>query len=125
VRRLGPAGVLVGLVVLAAGCLPGGPDVDCQGPSVELQLELSDAGLAPGDPAVCRDQEVTLSVQSEIDGVLHIHGYDSEVPAFEVRSGQEVDVGFTAGRSGQFPVEFHPADDPAGIEVGIFTVHER
>jgi hypothetical protein len=122
-RSLGPLSWLIGLVVLA-GCLPGGSNVDCEAPSVELQLALSDAGLEPGDPAVCRDQEVTLSVQSVVDGILHIHGYDSEVPAFEVRSGQQIDIAFTASRSGQFPVEFHPADDPAGIEVGIFTVHE-
>lgn len=33
-------------------------------------------------------------------------------------------MNFTAGRSGQFPIEVHAGDDPRGVEVGILTVHE-
>ena len=74
--------------------------------------------------AVCRDQEVTLTIEPEVDGVFHIHGYDEQVPATEVRAGEPIALDFTAARSGQFPIEFHPAADPAGVEIGVFTVHE-
>ena len=116
---------LAGLLLTAAGCVSAGPDAEtCGQPSVHLQLTLTDDGLEPGSPSVCRDQQVHLSVDSELEGVLHIHGYDADVPAFTVHDGEAAEVSFTAGRSGQFPVEFHAADDPTGVGVGVFTVHE-
>lgn len=116
---------LAGLALAVAGCVSSGPDAEtCGQPSLDLELSLTDEGLDPGSPSVCRDQQVHLSVDSDLDGVLHIHGYDSDVPAFEVRAGETAEVSFTAARSGQFPVEFHAADDPAGVGVGVFTVHE-
>lgn len=117
---------LAGVVLALAGCVPGtGTDNEsCSEPSVHLQLTLTDDGLEPASPSVCRDQAVHLSVESDLDGVLHIHGYDSEVPAFEVSSTETTEVSFTAGRSGQFPVEFHATDDPRGVGVGVLTVHE-
>jgi hypothetical protein len=119
-------GLLAALVVLVAACVPDmTPDDEaCARASVEIDLALTDEALDPGAPSVCRDQEVTLRVATDADGVLHIHGYDSEVPAFEVVAGEETEIIFTAGRSGQFPIEFHAADDPSGVEVGVFTVHE-
>lgn len=116
---------LLALVAIAA-CVPtGGPNAEaCAAPSASVELALSSDGLAPDAPSVCRDQDVSLVVDSEVDGVLHVHGYDSEVPAFEVSAGEVTEVTFVAGRSGQFPIEFHSTDDPTGVEVGVFTVHE-
>jgi len=124
-RRLMPA-LAAALLVLAAACVPTTtPDgAACAEASVEVTLALTDEGLDPSAPSVCRDQEITLRVTSHADGVLHIHGYDDAVPAFQVAAGDETEVTFTAGRSGQFPVEFHATNDPAGVEVGVFTVHE-
>ena len=121
-RRIG----LAVLVLALAGCVAaGGPDGEaCAQPSVHLALALDEDGLHPGSAAACRDQEVHLSVESALEGVLHIHGYDSEVPAFEVRADETAEVSFTAGRSGQFPVEFHAADDPRGVGMGVLTIHE-
>ncbi|MBW3612589.1 MAG: hypothetical protein KY392_01865 [Chloroflexi bacterium] len=124
--RAAPWVVLLALVAGIAACVPtGGPNAEaCAAPSVTLEMAPSPDGLAPGAPSVCRDQEVTLVVDSAVDGVLHIHGYDSEVPAFEVSADDVTEITFVAGRSGQFPIEFHSADDPTGVEVGVFTVHE-
>lgn len=119
------AAALAGLLIMAACVEDTGPDPEaCAAPTVEIQLSLSADALDPNDPAVCRDQEVTLVIEPELDGVFHIHGYDAEVPATEVRAGVPIALEFTAARSGQFPIEVHPSDDPAGIEVGVFTVHE-
>ena len=95
----------------------------CASASVELELRLSATELAPA-PSVCRDQDVTLRIASEVDGLIHIHGYDEAVSATEVAAGETLELTFRAERSGQFPIELHPAEDPEGIEVGIFTVHE-
>lgn len=123
--RIRAASFAVAMIVLAA-CVPQtGPDPEaCARASIEIELSLTADSMEPGSPSVCRDQEVTLVVDSEIDGVLHIHGYDSQVPAFQVEAGETTDISFTAGRSGQFAVELHPADDPQGVAVGVFTVHE-
>lgn len=113
-------------LLLLTACVQGtGPDAEaCSAPTAEIELSLTADALDPSDPAVCRDQEVTLVISPEVDGVFHIHGYDEQVPATEVRAGEEVELRFTASRSGQFPVEMHPQDDPAGVEIGVFTVHE-
>lgn len=120
-----PACAILAIPLLAA-CVPDtSPDrAACEQASVAIELALDADGLEPGSPSVCRDQEITLVVDSELDGVLHIHGYDSEVPAFEVQAVEPTEITFTASRSGQFPIEFHAADDPAGVGVGVFTVNE-
>lgn len=113
-------------MLLAAGlaaCVEDSRPSSCEGPAT-IDAALSAEALSPPDPAVCRGQEVTLRVASEINGVIHLHGYDDQVPATPVTAGETLELRFTAGRSGQFPIELHPEQDPRGHEVGIFTVHE-
>ncbi|MGH2445004.1 MAG: hypothetical protein ACRDGD_03070 [Candidatus Limnocylindria bacterium] len=114
------------LVVVATACVTDNrpDDAACSAPSVELAVTVTVDSMTPNDPAVCREQEVTLTVSSEVDGVLHIHGYDDAVPATPVSDDEETILEFTADRSGQFPVEMHANDDPEGVNIGIFTVHE-
>ena len=116
--RLSTLAVILG--VTTAGCLGG---AGCDLPT-RVELTLSPDGLEPADPAVCRDQTVTLVVASEVDGVIHIHGYDERVPATTVRAGEVPELEFPSPRSGQFPLELQAAEDSAGRSVGIFTVHE-
>jgi len=125
-RSLGAAcGLAAGLVVAAiTGCVPDTRPEACDAPSITLELELTIDSLTPGTPAVCRDQEVTLVIASGVDGVVHIHGYDAIVPAAAASAGEELRLSFIAERSGQYPIELHPADDPTGVSIGVFTVHE-
>ena len=111
------------LAVLLAGCIDVGRPASCEGPA-EIGLTLTAEALTPNDPAVCRGQPITLSVESGVDGVIHIHGYDDVVPATTVVAGETLELTFTASRSGQFPIELHPERDPRGVDVGILTVHE-
>lgn len=118
--------VLLPMVLLVACVTDTRPDAEaCNAPSIELSLRLTAAELTPSSPAVCQDQEVTLRIASEADGFIHIHGYDEAVPATEVVAGEELELTFTADEVGEYPIEFHPADEPEGAEVGFFTVHER
>lgn len=118
--------VLMAIVLVLAACVedtrPQGES--CEAPTIEVALTLSEDGLQPASPSVCRDQEVTLAITSSVDGVVHIHGYDDWVPATEVVAGEDLELTFVAEKSGQFRIELHPADDPRGVELGIFTVHE-
>ena len=121
-RRSTGVALAVGVVFILAGCIGG--SASCAALPTEIELTLRADSLTPSDPAVCRDRDVTLAVASEVDGVLHIHGYDEDVPATTVTAGETTDLAFTARRSGQFPIELHTDEDPQGVNVGIFTVHE-
>jgi hypothetical protein len=114
---------LLGLAILIlSGC--GGGTADCEALPTRVELTLAADGLNPSNPAVCRDREVTLVVTSQVDGILHIHGYDEQLPATEVAAGEMIELSFTAVRSGQFPIELHTDEDAQGSSVGILTVHE-
>ena len=109
---------------VAVACVTDTRPSSCGEDEVSIQLMLTADQLRPDDPAVCRDQDVTLVVDSATDGYLHIHGYDEAVPIIQVSAGTQETVEFVADRSGQFPIELHLGNDPAGIGVGILTVHE-
>jgi hypothetical protein len=122
---------LIAALLIVVGAVLGGcvndnrPDASsCAAPSARLDVTLTADALDPSDPAVCRGQQVTMVVHSEVDGMIHLHGYDRAVPATPVKAGRDVTLSFTADTSGQFPIELHPEEDPRGVEVGIFTVHE-
>jgi hypothetical protein len=118
-----PILVLTVLAALLAGCVEESRPSACDAESVEIAVTLTASEMRPSGPAACRDQTVILVVDSEVDAVFHIHGYDEAVPATEVVAGEPERIEFAADRAGQFPIEIHPDDDPRGIEVGIFTVH--
>jgi hypothetical protein len=111
--------------VLLAGCVPAAdlPET-CGDASVTLDATLVDERLEPATLEVCRGQEVTIRVTVERDAVFHLHGYDEELPAREVRAGEDVTLTFAATRAGQFPIEIHTTDGPAEAQVGTLVVHE-
>lgn len=108
--------------VLLSGCTGG--TGDCEALPNRIEVSLSADARAPGNPAVCRDDDVTLVVTPEIDGIFHIHGYDEQVSATEMTAGEAIELEFIATRSGQFPIELHTDDNTEGVNVGILTVHE-
>ncbi|MGH2418307.1 MAG: hypothetical protein ACRDFY_08245 [Candidatus Limnocylindria bacterium] len=108
-------------VVLAA-CIGGG--ADCGSLPTDIELTLTAQALTPSSIAVCRGDDVTLTVDVEVSGVLHIHGYDAEVPATNVTEGEVLELGFSADRSGQFPIELHTDENTQGVNVGLLTVDE-
>jgi hypothetical protein len=116
--------VTLGLLLTACVSNSGTDPVACDAESIELELRLTADALTPENPSACRDQEVTLRIASEVDGFVHIHGYDEIVPATEVADGETLELTFKAERAGQFPIELHPAAAPEGVDVGIFTVNE-
>lgn len=95
---------------------------DCAEDTVILELAIAEQALDPANPSVCRDQEVSMRVTTDAAAILHIHGYDAL--ATEIAPDAPTELSFRAERSGQFPIEIHPLDDPQGVDIGIFTVHE-
>lgn len=121
-HRFARVAILLACAGLLAACI--GPSAACEALPEEIELTLSAEMLTPSDPAVCRGDEVTLTVTPEVDGILHIHGYDEDVPATSVTAGEVIELSFMATRSGQFPIELHTDENTQGIGVGLFTVNE-
>ena len=124
-RRRGLALILAVSLPLLTGCIPDTslPET-CQDASVTFTATLADGRLEPATFAACRDQEVTITVAVEQDGILHLHGYDDLVSAQEVRAGEEAELRFPATHVGQFPIELHPRSGPSDLTVGTFIVHD-
>jgi hypothetical protein len=117
--------LLIALVVVLPGCVSDNRPADCEADEKAIRLTVDTASMEPNDPTACRGQLITLVIDPEVDGVLHIHGLDAVVPATTIVAGEEVTLEFTATPSGQFPVELHASGDSQGEILGIFTVHEH
>lgn len=109
------------VTALAASCLPA---ATCPEPSVTLSATVAEAAMDPSSLTACRGQDVTFEVTSETDGILHIHGYDEQVPATPLEPGTEHALEFTADVVGQFVIELHARDGETSTEIGILTVNE-
>jgi len=119
------ASTLLLLAGVLVGCVSENRPASCNADETTIELAVSATDLEPNDPSACREQVVTMILDSEVDGVFHIHGLDRVVPATPVVAGEQVTLEFTVDQSGQFPIEIHPGDDPQGVSIGIFTVYER
>ena len=106
----------VGLLALAGCSTSSGP---CGPTTVTLNVTVTDDGMDPSDLQACRDQDVTIVIDSQTDGEFHLHGYELEQ---ELTAGEEATVEFTADVAGQFIIERHGATDEA--EIGVLTVNE-
>jgi hypothetical protein len=112
--------------VLTACITPIERPADCDAPSVERAATLTAEGrLEPSNLTVCRGQEVTLAIEVEADGVLHLHGYDDQTPAVSVEAGTPLEMTFEAAHAGQFVIELHATGSSAGSGAGVLTVDER
>ena len=104
------------LAVLLSACVgDAGLPSTCHDPSVSFTATLSGEQLDPATFNACRGQEVTITFDIRRDGILHLHGYDDQVPAAEVRAGEETVFELDAVRSGQFPIALHTTDGLAAV----------
>lgn len=101
-RRL--LGLLVSVVLLLTGCLA--PPVEAA--TIELDL-IPPAPLEAERIEVDLGAEVTLTGLSEVDDVLHIHGYEYEI---DVVDGETYEHVFEANMAGVYEIETH---DPAVV----------
>lgn len=113
------------LGVMVAACVPDANRPEsCDAGAVSFATTLVEERLEPSTFDVCVGQEVSIEFDIQRNAILHLHGFDDQVPAREVRSGETVTFAFEATRSGQFPIAIHTVDGPAEATVGTLTVHE-
>jgi len=111
---------MVALSGLLVACSPS--SAACDGASVELQATIANRTMDPSTLTVCRDQNVTLVVTSDENGVVHVHGYDDLVPPADITAGDPLTLTFSATHVGQFIIAFH-AGDGTEVDVGVLTVN--
>jgi hypothetical protein len=126
-RPQGPirAPLAIAAGVLLAACVSDNRPETCQDSATTIELRVTATAMEPSSAAACRGQDVTLIIRSDVDGVFHVHGLDELVPATTIDADEETTLEFVADRSGQFPVDLHPPDDPQGVTIGLLTLHER
>jgi plastocyanin len=81
---------------------------DPSGETADVNIDATIAGgkVSPGTQTVKASvgQKVKITVTSDIDDQLHVHGYDKEV---ELKPGKPGSVTFTADTKGTFEIETH------------------
>ncbi len=92
--------IAVTVLVLLAGCAGGEPQ------DVEVAVTIRDDRMSPDTIQVKHGDTVTLKVDSDIAGAIHLHGYDIER---EVQPGEVADFAFTADATGRYRIAFHKA----------------
>jgi len=92
--------------------------------------------LDPGTIKVGQNDTVTLKIEADQSGSVHLHGYDLEQ---DVASGDIIDFVFLADASGRFRIAFHAAGvdhhqtsgghhevaDGEEVDVGFLEVQPR
>ncbi|HLF68481.1 MAG TPA: hypothetical protein VI503_03985 [Gaiellaceae bacterium] len=87
-------------------------------PRVTVRIVVRDGGPVGGlaRPEVSRNDRVTLVVDADVAGDVHLHGYDLEG---RVEPGSSARISFRATIPGRFEIELHAHPE---IHVGELTV---
>lgn len=116
---------VVSLLIGMAACVPSTSlPSTCNDPTVSFSTTLTTAAMQPNKFEVCRNQQVTITVATEVGGELHFHGYDDEIGEKPITAGGTLTVSFKATHPGQFPVELHAEDGSDEREVAALIVNE-
>jgi hypothetical protein len=71
--------------------------------------------MSPGDLTAHQNDTVTINITSDMDGEVHMHGYDIH---FAARKGQTVTQTFKADKTGNFEIEW----ESTGAKLGQLAV---
>jgi hypothetical protein len=119
--------VLVPLLLLSAACASNAPE------ELDIPVTLEGGRLNPETIQVGQGDTVTLRIEADELGELHLHGYDIET---EVGEGMVTALTFVADATGRFRITFHShsqghSEGPAGqaeeeeMDVGFLEVRPR
>jgi hypothetical protein len=67
--------------------------------------------MKPSELDVHQNDTVTISITSDTDGEVHLHGYDH---AFDCKAGQVTAYSFKADKSGTFEIEWESTSTHLG-----------
>ena len=123
--------VLLAVIFVAATVL--GACSDSEPEDVAFEFAIADRALDLDPPVlkVKQGDEVTLTVRSDEEGEIHLHGYDLDISVVPGTVGELV---FTANATGAFDMTFHGKgnglhedgpEDEEETSLGSLEVHPR
>jgi hypothetical protein len=86
------------------------------GRPVTIEIKVTGSTMTPGNPSARADDAVTMTITTDRDEEIHLHGYD--IP-FECKANQPVTRTFKADKTGDFDMEIEDTSTP----LGKFTVN--
>jgi hypothetical protein len=92
--------------------------VHAAGQEVEIVVEAGKPVGGAKAVRVVRDDEVRLTVRSDRDDELHLHGYNLHL---HLKAGKPATLRFKARRTGRFSAELHKAD----TEIVVFEIYPK
>lgn len=118
---------LLGLFIFAAvaGAGAGAADADADNVSFDLSITGHKLNSAEDVLRVQQGDWVEIRMQSDKPIILHLHGYDIELPLSPGVAGR---MTFEAAATGRFPVNLHAEHSPGGNHDGALfyvEVHPR
>ena len=93
--------------LIMAGCSNSENHFDNIDSKIEVSVEKVGDKLQPKDIKVKHKQDVTINIKSDVDGTLHVHGYNLEK---DLKSGEKAEISLVADATGRFPIGFHVSD---------------
>ena len=82
------------------------------GKNVRFDVTVTHADtMKPSELPVHQNDIVTISITSDTDGEVHLHGYDH---AFDCKAGQVTAFSFKADKSGTFEIEWESTSHHLG-----------
>ncbi len=82
------------------------------GKAVRFDVRVTHAdNMKPSELDVHQNDIVTISITSDTDGEVHLHGYDH---AFDCKAGQVTAYSFKADKSGTFDIEWESSSKHLG-----------
>jgi len=110
-NRIGFVGALVVAFVIVAGFAIY-KNQGAGGKAVRFDVTITHADkMTPGKLDVHQNDIVTISITSDTDGEVHLHGYDH---AFDCKAGQVTAYSFKADKSGTFEIEWESSSHHLG-----------
>ena len=108
-KSITPTTTLLLWLALAFIAACGGGDPE----ELKIPVKVEQERLIPETVRIKQDDMVTLKIEADEAGQLHLHGYDVEKA---ISPGQVIDLYFVANATGRFRITFHSDEVGAGSE---------
>jgi hypothetical protein len=91
-----------GIAALTLGAVACGSTSSAAPSAVTINLKVTGSSINPANPKAVKGQKVTMTITTDKDEEVHLHGYDIH---FDCKANQPLSKTFTADKTGSFEME--------------------
>jgi hypothetical protein len=91
-----------GIAALAITCVACGSTSSTAASAVTINLKVTGSSISPANPKAVKGQKVTMTITTDKDEEVHLHGYDIH---FDCKANQPLSKTFTGDKTGSFEME--------------------